>query len=140
MSHDEQQLSLLGEKPSIRVELPPGIIQRLRDGRHALEQCFNLSCLEPKQVYGPLDINQATFSKIIGGSAYLDPNLRLPFMRLCGNELPLLYEADQLGYDLVAKRTPLERQLEEKNQQIADLKKKCELLVDLVEGRRESSR
>lgn len=134
MSHDEQQLSLLGDKPNLRVELPAGIVQRLRDGRHAVEQCFNLSCLDPKQVYGPLGINQATFSKIISGQAFLDPNLRLSFMQLCGNELPLLYEADRLGFELRAKRTPLERQLQEKEQEIADLTKTVELLTNLVRG------
>jgi len=134
MTDDEQQLSLLGDKPNLVVDLPEGIVGRIRDSRHALEQCFNLSCLEPKQVYGPLGIAQATFSKIISGTAFLDPNHRLPFMQLCGNQLPLLYEAEQLGFELQPKRTPLERQLQQKEQQIADLTKKVELLSDIVRG------
>lgn len=134
MTDDDQQLSLLGEKPNLVVELPAGILGRIRDSRHAVEQCFALSCLEPKQVYGPLGIQQATFSKIVSGTAFLDPNLRLQFMQLCGNHLPLLYEADKCGFDLAPKRTPIERQLQEKEQQIADLTKKVELLTDLVRG------
>ena len=111
MTDHERQLPLIGRRgPLISVELQEEVARGCVDRAHAVRKCWELSNLEPKEVHDPLDIDQGTFSKILSGKAFLPPNKKFDFMRLCGNLVPLRYDAMQLGFELKPIRNSLERE------------------------------
>lgn len=115
------QLDLL-EKPGVPddYQVSDAKLMALKDKHAALVLCMNVSCLEDKEIYGPLGLDQAQFSRIKKGSMHFPPNLEDHLMNICGNEIPLRYDALKRGYGLTPLRSTLEERVVELEQLVAD--------------------
>ena len=114
MPSDSEQLPLIAPGADrMPVELQNEYVSRCKSRRDSIRKCFEASGLEQKQVYGPLGIPQANFTKILNGQSYLDPNKLGELMRICGNEIPVRYDVAQLDCEMKPRRSSLERELEE---------------------------
>ena len=127
------QLDLL-EKAGIpdNQDVSDAKLLSLKDKQAALVLCMNVSCLEDKQIYGALGLNQAQFSRIKNGSMHFPPNLEDQLMDICGNEIPLRYSALKRGKQLVPLRSTLEQKLEDKESELAEAQRENELLMRVL--------
>ena len=103
----------------------------LKDKHTALVLCMNISCLEDKEIYGPLGLDQAQFSRIKNGSMHFPPNLEDPLMDVCGNEIPLRYSALKRGKQLAPLRSTLEQKLEDRDAEL-EAKRENDLLMRVL--------
>lgn len=122
MNATVEQLELIGKQ---RVVVPDDYQQqtalKCRSRSHALRKCVEIANFDlPKEVYMPLGIDQGQWSRIWAGTAYMDPDLLFPLMDLCGNDVPLRYDAIQRGYDLVRVKSDLEAKVAKLEQELAD--------------------
>ena len=104
----------------------------LKDKHAALVLCMNISCLEDKEIYGPLGLDQAQFSRIKNGSMHFPPNLEDQLMDVCGNEIPLRYSALKRGKQLAPLRSTLEQKLEDRDAELAEAKRENDLLMRVL--------
>src|SRR5262245_17069900 len=114
MSAAVEQLEMLG-RPGVRVpdDYQQATSVKCRNRHHALLKCVEISDLSSKQIYGPLGIEQSAWSRIIAGTAFLNPDLKFQLMDVCGNDVPLRYDAFMRGYELVRIKTNLEARVHE---------------------------
>lgn len=109
MSAVAGQLELIGKQ---RVVVPDDYQRetalKCKNRLHAVRKCAEISNLEAKEIYGPLGIDQAQWSRIWAGTAFLNPDLKFQFMDLCGNDVPLLYDGLMRGYELTRIKSSLE--------------------------------
>jgi hypothetical protein len=135
MSAAVEQLELIGKQ---RVTVPDAYQQetalKCKSRSHALRKCVELSDLEPKEIYGPLGIDQAQWSRIWAGTAFLNPDLLFPLMDLCGNDVPVRYDAIMRGYELIRIKNDLEAQLEQAKQELEDERRVNRRLVSMLRG------
>jgi hypothetical protein len=133
MAANGEQLEMLGRRGSqVSAELQEEVAKNCRDRHHALVKCYELSNLTPKQVYGALGIQQSAFSRIIGGTEFPDPNKLFEWMALCGNIVPVRYDAFQVKHALVPLRTDLEEKLKAAEDENKDLRRAMQLMGDLL--------
>lgn len=78
----------------------------------ALQLSQTVSGLDDKQIYSPLGVDHAQWSRIKTGGANFPVNQLCEFMRLTGNHIPLVWLAHQMGYELRPLLSTLEQQLE----------------------------
>lgn len=122
------QLDLLENQPlPSEAEISDAKIKALKDKHAALVLCMNFSCLEDKEIYGPLGLDQAQFSRIKNGSMNFPPNKEDQLMDVCGNEIPLRYSALVRGKELIPMRSTLEQMLADKDTEIELLKHENEV-------------
>ena len=137
MLADARQLEMLGHQASTySADVEEEMARSCKSRQHALRKCFEASNLEHKQVYCALGIDQGQFSRILGGSAHLDPNLLHDFMRVCGNLIPLRYDAFKLGFELKPVRTGLEERVAALEEENRDLRRAAQLVAELLRGGR----
>jgi hypothetical protein len=114
MNAQVEQLELIGRQ---RVAIPDDYQQqtalKCKSRTHALRKCVELANFEyPKEVFLPLGIDQGQWSRIWAGTAHMDPDLLFPLMDICGNDVPVRYDAFMRGYDdLKRKPTDLEKRV-----------------------------
>lgn len=136
MPENDPQLEMLGNRGStVSVDVQEELARGCRSRHHALVKCFEVSNLTAKQVYGPLDIDQAVFSRILSGNAFLDPNKKLEFMRICGNIIPVRYDALCVDHELKPIQSTLQQQLEETRQELHEERRVNRRLVEMLRGK-----
>lgn len=135
MSAAVEQLELIGKQ---RVTVPDAYQQetalKCRSRTHALRKCVELSDLEPKEIYGPLGIDQAQWSRIWAGTAFLNPDLLFPLMDLCGNDVPVRYDAIMRGYELTRIKTSLEAEVARLTAELEDERRVTRRLGEMLRG------
>jgi hypothetical protein len=111
-----------------RVDVSLGDIAKIPSKSAAIARCVQLSGLQDKQIYGPLALDKAHWTRIKQGSANFPPDSESPLMRLCGNHVPLLWSAYHEGFELrpilsavEAENLILKAKLEDKDRHIATL-------------------
>lgn len=129
------QLELLASKPQPHVEeVSIATIRRRPTLLRAWHLAQEISGLEDKQVYGPLQIDASHWTKIKNGSASPPADERfLQFMDVVHNEVPLMWLAEARGYDWTTirkHRSDVERRLAGVEQENADLKRMLALALD----------
>ena len=117
------------------VDVQEELARGCRDRHHALVKCYEVSNRAPKEIYGPLKISQATFSRILSGDAYLPHNDKLNFMKLCGNIIPVRYDVWKLDHEIKPVQTDLEKRLAQSEERVADLERANRLLVEMIRGK-----
>jgi hypothetical protein len=138
-SKDRKQLDLLGgrgREPHVE-EVTPQLIRSIAR-KPTLLDAWNMACadsgLQDKEIYGPLKIDQSHWGKIAKNNASPPADHRfVQFMDVVGSEYPLIWLAEKRGYDFLSMRkhrSDLERQLEEKEKEIAAHKRTIQLLVE----------
>ncbi len=130
MNAQVEQLNLIGKQ---RVAIPEDYqeqtARKCKSRSHAWRKCIEISDLEPKEIYGPLGIDQAQWSRIWAGTAYPNPDLLFDFMTLCGNHVPLRYDALICGFELKPIRTGLEQLVDDLKTENAELRRALELVA-----------
>jgi hypothetical protein len=112
MTTNSVQLEMLPRRAlKLDDETQEQIARRCTDRHDALIKSFIHSELEPKQVYGPLKISQTKFSLFLNRKASLSHAVEHDYMRLCGNEIALRYDAWKFGQELKPVRSDLERKI-----------------------------
>lgn len=121
-----EQLSLL---PTRKACPPPDLayVEALPNFRRALRYAMSLADLEPKQVYGPLGKDKATWSRIENGDMSFPADDLLHFCEIVGNDAVLMWLNCSAGYDLASMR----KAQDDKDKRIAELESQ------LAEERRE---
>jgi hypothetical protein len=88
---------------------------------HAIRKCVEISTVENhKEIYGPLGIDQAQWSRIWAGTAFLNPDLKFQLMEVCGNDVPVLYDGLVRGYELTRIKSSLEAENAKLRQELED--------------------
>lgn len=90
LSAVDQLLLMDGGRP-LRAEqpVPPEVVYRQPDMLAAIRLAVQVSGLDEKQVFLPLGINKAQWSRILSGQAHFPENKIERFMDIVGNEIPL---------------------------------------------------
>lgn len=117
-----------------RVTVDVGTIRRQNSMQAAIGLCIAVSGRDRKQIYGALDIDAATFSRIESGQAHFPPNKLTPLMALCGNEAPMVWLCEANGYDFTSMRkhrNDQEQRVAELEQENHDLKRLLRLKADV---------
>ena len=130
------QLDLL-EKTGIpdQIEISDAKLMLLKDKKAAITLCINISCLDPKKIYGPLDIDQTQFSRMHSGQINFPHEKEDQLMTVCGNEIPLRYAALLRGKKLVPIQTSLQEKVEILKDKLAESEREKNLLVSVLQRR-----
>lgn len=91
--------------PFLSVVNPPepvdsAMVTTCRDELMALNRCIDLSGMADEAICAALSIDKGHWSRIRKGRGHFPTKKRLRLMELCGNLLPLQFEALKLGYSL----------------------------------------
>lgn len=133
MSADVEQLELLGKQ---RATVPDSYQQetalKCKSRQHAIRKCVEISNLEAKEIYGPLGIDQAQWSRIWSGSAFLHPDLKFQLMEVCGNDVPLRYDALMRGYELTRIKSSLEAEVAKLRAELEDERRVVRRLGEML--------
>lgn len=131
-----RQIDLIPKIAPHVEDVPLEMIRRRPTFIRACHLSMDMSNLEDKQIYGPLDLDPGAFSRIRKGSAWLPQDERLGrFMDITQNEVPLIWLAESRGYDwstIRKHRSREDRELEEAKQEIADLRRLLSLKADVL--------
>lgn len=100
----------------------------------AIHLAQEVSGLTDKQIYEALDIDKGHFSRMKSGEGNFPMDERfINFMRLVGNEIPLIWIAEACGYDwgTIRKRcSGLEDENRKLKQELADHKRALKLMME----------
>ena len=136
------QLPLLPTRecsPSRADDVSIGTITRRPTFLRAMHLAQELSGLEDKQIYGPLEIDAGHWSRIKGGAAAFPMDERfLHFFSIVQNHVPLIWLAESLGYDWQTIRrhqSDLEREVQRLREEVAVRDKAIGLLVNHHQAR-----
>jgi plasmid maintenance system antidote protein VapI len=128
-----EQLEMLG-KPGVTVpdDYQQQTALKCKSRHHALLKCVEISDLTPKQIYSPLGIEQSQWSRIIAGTAFLNPDLKFQLMDVCGNDVPLRYDAFMRGYELIRVKSDLETENHRLRQELEDERRVVRRLGEML--------
>lgn len=132
---DVAQLELIpSRKPSAAVDKDH--IRRLPSLRRAINYSLSLADMDPKEAYGPLEMDKAIWSRIVNGNMSF-PADELPKLKaITGNEAALIWIAHACGFDLRPLRTELEEQLEAERARNTELQRQLEVITNFVRSTR----
>lgn len=128
-----EQMALLGlevrKKPSRPVDR--ALLLNMATLPEAITYSLQLAGMDPKQAYSPLEMDKATWSRIMNGKqeapASLPKNLRV----LTGNDALQLWLARDWGCELTPLRSLLEQQLHEEREAHAETRRERDMLLKL---------
>lgn len=111
-----EQLSLL---PARKASPQPDVayLMGLTSLRRAIRYSMSIADLEPKQVYGPLEKDKATWSRIESGDMSFPADDLPKLCQVIGNDAAVLWLAHATGFDLASMR----KLQDDKDRRIADL-------------------
>lgn len=137
-SKDLNQLDLLDADRPQPIQIDPLTMLPTIKGRATLLRAIHLaqevSGLEDKEIYGPLKIDPSHWTRMKNGKAGIPMDQTfINFMKLVGNEIPLIWIAEACGYDwrtISKHRAGLERENETLKQELADHKRALKLMME----------
>ena len=137
MLRQVEQLSLMDGEKTIRAEQPVSedVIFRQPNMRSAYQLSWQVSGLDDKGIYMPMQIDKATFSKIWSDDKEGRPLANMPtnadeqFMRITGNLIPLQWLAHRFGKGLYDLEDEKDRVIRELTNTVNEQKKEIETLV-----------
>lgn len=142
---DSQRVSS-NSRPVAQLELLPTrkpcppvdktYVLSLTSFRRALRYSLSLADLEPKQVYEPLEMDKATWSRIENGLQAFPPELLNRLAEITGNDAPLIWLANSRGYELRPLKSELQERLAAAEVEMAELLRQNNLMRELIQGRR----
>ena len=128
-SHDVTQLDAFGPPASIPAVVSDDLVRSQPTLMAALGLAQTVAGLDDKQLYGPLGIDHAQWSRIKGGSANFPLNKLDEFMTLVGNNIPLQWLSFKRGFELRPLRSDLERRVAELEAELALERRDKEVIV-----------
>ena len=135
-SHDVRQLDAFSIPLPTRGPVAQGIVNGQPDFLSALRLAIAASGLDDKQIYSPLDIDHAQWSRIRGGSAFFPMRKYEEFRQLVGNDILLQWLAFRSGYELKALSSDLERENARLRDELAQERRDRETILRFVKEAR----
>lgn len=132
---DEAQAELPLSRPPAQVSIPIELIRAKKNKGAAFTLACDTSGLDDKEIYIPLGMDKAVFSRIKSGSVNLDDDLLALFCRTVGNRIYPEWLAYQVGCQLQEIETETQRQLRAAEERLAAADAENKLLRQLVQGR-----
>jgi hypothetical protein len=131
LSADVAQLELLPRrKPS--APLDKDYCRGLPSLRRAINYSLSLADMDPKEAYGPLDMDKAIWSRISNGGMSFPADDIPKLKAVTGNEAAIYWLAVACGHDLRPLRTELEQQLEDERAAHVETQRENALLRKLI--------
>lgn len=126
-----EQLELMDGGKPFRAEQPVAteVIYRQSSMLSAIRLAIQASGLEEKEVYMPLGIDKAQWSRIMSGQAHFPTNMYEHFCDLVGNEIVLVWFAFRRGKGLHDLEDAKDKRIRELEEQVADQGKEIQTLV-----------
>jgi hypothetical protein len=131
---DEAQSELPLAREASSVAVPIEMIRAKKNKGAAFTLACDASGLDDKEVFLPLGIDKALFSRIKSGSANLDDDLIDVFCRIVGNRIYPEWLAFKVGCSLVEIETETQRQLREARERIQMLEHDKRVLTAALRG------
>lgn len=131
---DAQSELALARAPK-NVEVPIEMIRNRKNKGAAFTLACDASGLDDKEIYLPLEMDKAQFSRIKSGTANLDDDLLAKFCSIVGNRIYPEWQAYQVGCTLVMIKTEAERIAEEATRRAEAAEAENRLMRQLLAGR-----
>ena len=115
-------------------EISDEMISRKKDLRSAIRLCIEVSGIAPKEIAFSLNIDSGHLSRMINTSddpRHFSPERLNDLMDICGNEIPLRWQALHRGYGLFRLKTELEMENEKLRGALVEAEKEKELMLKL---------
>lgn len=133
-SSDVEQLSLI---PARKPSSPPDVayLLGLPNLRRVIRYSMSLADLEPKQVYGPLGKDKATWSRIENGDMSFPADDLENFRQIVGNDAVILWLTHQAGYDVHSLRKlqdDKDKQIQRLQDELAKQRAEMEIIAKFV--------
>jgi hypothetical protein len=128
---------LLSRTPARADSVTVDEIARLPNLLAAINRCMDVSGIEDKEIQLALKIDAGHFSNIRKGKAgcHFPTNKLDDLMTLCGNEIPLIWQALKRGKGLHLLQTEAERQLRDAEARAHRAEEKVRTLQEAISGR-----
>jgi hypothetical protein len=125
------QLDLMSDGRPLRAQQPvsTAVIYRQPDALSALRLSVQVSGLDEKQIYMPLGVDKAQWSRIMSGQAHFPTNKYELFMDLVGNEILLVWLAYRRGKGLLDLEDAKDKTIRHQAGEIAKLRNEIETLI-----------
>ena len=110
-------------------------VGRCKDLRAAIRMCIETSGFQIKEIAFDLGINKDHLSRMINTSddpRHFPPERINDLMNVCGNEIPLRWQALSRGYGLYRLKTDLELEVDKLRAALRESEKEKEMMVKLV--------
>lgn len=130
------QLELPLSKRAKSVPVPDEVIANQPSKLAAIKLCISSSGLDDKEIASQLGIDGGHWSRMMGGAAYFPNNKEQALMDLCGNEIPLRWDALKRRYELRPLRSDLERRCAELEEQLAQERHDKQVIVEFMKQAR----
>lgn len=130
------QLDLLQSRKPDPEPVEIGTVAKQRDMQAAINLCVQSSGLIDKEVYRVIGIDAATFSKIGNRQAYFPACKLISLMDTCGNEVPLIWLAQQRGYELKPLLSTLEQELAHERALRIEAERRADIAVQIMRDTR----
>lgn len=128
-SKNLSQLDLLGSVPPPAAEVSDELLARQPTLTAAINLCVNASGLQDKEIYLPLKIDPGHWTRIRHGQAHFPLDQLDELQNLCGNEIPLRWQALRRGYRLVPMEDAKDAQLRVLERRNAELQGEIDTLM-----------
>jgi len=132
---DDAQHELPLTRAPSQVQVPVEMIRAKKTSGAAFTLACDASTLDDKEIFGPMQMDKAVFSRIKSGSMNLDGDKLALFCATVGNRIYVEWLAYQVGCSLVEIETETQRQLRTAREQLAAKETENALLRQLVQGR-----
>ncbi len=135
MGRIEMQAELLISSPPKSSVVPTEMIHAKRTSGTAFTLACDASGLDDKEIYIPLEMDAATFSRIKSGTNSFPADRLADFCRLVGNNVYPEWLAYQVGCGLVLLKSEAERRAEHEKARADEAEKKLAWAMELLQGR-----
>jgi hypothetical protein len=135
-SHDVRQLDAFKVDPSEPSMMSDKVVRCQPDFNGAVSLSIAAAGLDDKQVYGPLGIDHAQWSRIRNGTAYFPMRKYGEFRQIVGNDIVLQWLAFRSGYELKPLESDLERKVARLEEELAAERNKNEVILRFVKETR----
>ncbi len=132
---DDAQGELALRREPQAIAVPIELVRSRKNKGAAFTLACDASGLDDKEIYLPLGMDKAQFSRIKSGSANLDDDLLTKFCDIVGNRVYPEWQAYQVGCTLVMIKSEAERRAEEAIKRAEAAEAKTALLMQIIAGR-----
>lgn len=126
------QLDLIPKPRHVGGDVSDEVVARLPHLLAAIKLCIDVAGLNDQQVADALDIDSGQLSRIKNGGMHFPPNKLNPLQDLCGNEIPLRWQAMTRGWELKRRMSAIEAENAKLRVQLAERDRDLDVIKRFV--------
>jgi len=122
-----------------RGEIPDALLLKCKDLRAAIRMCIETSGLQIKEVAFDLNINKDHLSRMVnndGDPRHFPPELIDKLQDVCGNEIPLKWQAMKRNYGLYELKSAQDLRIERLEAELDEERREKLLMMKIVKEMR----